>query len=120
MRRGIDEETYQRYLNAWVYLSTAFELSTDIGSFQRSSSPGKFWKETGERYCPKTAGNQIELRRKFTNFPVPKNADPIPKLFELEELAQLMRNAGIEVDAQSLAHSLRPFPTSVTTSNFES
>ena len=73
-----------------------------------------------ERYCPKTAGNQMELRRKFTNFPVPKNADPIPKLFELEELAQLMRNAGIEVDAQSLAHSLRPFPTSVTTSNFES
>ena len=46
MRRGIDEETYQRHLNAWVYLSTAFELPTDIESFQRSSSPGKFWKET--------------------------------------------------------------------------
>ena len=46
MRRGIDEETYQRHLNAWVYLSAAFELPTDIGSFQRSSSPGKFWKET--------------------------------------------------------------------------
>ena len=59
MRRGIDEETCQRHLNAWVYLSTAFELPTDIGSFQRSSSPGKFWEETVERYCPKTSGNQI-------------------------------------------------------------
>ena len=85
MRRGIDEETCQRHLNAWVYLSTAFELPTDIGSFQR-----KFWKETVERYCPKTAENQIELRRKFANFLVPKNADPIPKLFELEDLTQLM------------------------------
>ena len=46
MRRGIDEETYQRHLNAWVYLSTAFELPADIGNFQRSSSPGKFWKES--------------------------------------------------------------------------
>ena len=55
-----------------------------------------------ERYCPKTAENQIELRRKFANFLVPKNADPIPKLFELEDLVQLMRNAGIEVDAQTV------------------
>ena len=42
------------------------------------------------------------MRRKFANSPVPKNADPIPKLFELEDLAQLMRNAGIEVDAQTV------------------
>ena len=73
-----------------------------------------------QRYSPKTA-RKIELRRKFANFPVTKDADPIPKLVEREDLAHLMRNAGIEVDAQAvLGTFVAALPTSVTTLNFES
>lgn len=102
VRQGVFPEVYEMHLKAWVYFSTAFQLPTDVGRFRRSTSPGKFWKDTIEWYCPKHAGNQIELRKQFTNFPVPKGVDPIPKLYEIEDLAELMREAGMEVNTQTV------------------
>ena len=102
LRKNVSAETYEKHLKAWVFLSQAFELPTDLGRFRRSTSPGKFWQETVEWYCPKTTGNKTQLRKDFNNFHVQKGRNPIPALFGLEDHVELMRDAGIIVDSQSV------------------
>ena len=80
----------------------AFELPTDIGRFRRSTSPRQFWENTVKWYIPQTAGQQVTLRQQLTNFQVPKTSDPVQKLLEIEDHAELMRDAGIKVDDQSV------------------
>ena len=55
-----------------------------------------------EWYCPKTTGNKIQLRKDFNNFHVQKGRNPIPGLFGLEDHVELMRDAGIIIDSQSV------------------
>ena len=95
-------ETYEKHLKAWVFLSRAFGLPTDLGTFQRSTSRGKLRQETVEWYCPKTNGNKIQLRKDFNNFHVQKGRNAIPALFGLEDHVELMRDGGIIVDSQSV------------------
>ena len=73
-----------------------------LREIRRSTSLGKFWQETVEWYCPKTTGNKIQLRKDFNNFHVQKGRNPIPALFGLEDHVELMRDAGIIVDSQSI------------------
>ena len=51
---------------------------------------------------PQTAGQQVTLRQQLTNFQVPKTSDPVQKLLEIEDHAELMRDAGIKVDDQAV------------------
>ena len=98
LRRGVSSVTYDRLLRAWAFLSMAFELPTDIGRFRRSTSPRQFWENTVKWYIPQPAGQQLTLRQQLTNFQVPKASDPVQKLLEIEDHAELMRDAGIKVD----------------------
>ena len=100
LRRGVSSVTYDRHLRAWAFFSMAFELPTDIGRFRRSTSPRQFWENTVNWYIPQTAGQQVTLRQQLTNFQVPKTSDPVQKLLEIEDHAELMRDAGIKVDGQ--------------------
>ena len=104
LRRGVSSVTYDRHLRAWAFFSMAFELPTDIGRFRRSTSPRQFWENTVKwyRYIPQTAGQQVTLRQQLTNFQVPKTSDPVQKLFEIQDHAELMRDAGIKVDDQAV------------------
>ena len=96
-----------------------FLKPTDLGRFRRSTSPGKFWQETVEWYCPKTTGNKIQLRKDFNNFHVQEGRNPIPALFGLKEHVELMRDAGIIVDSLSMARSSLAFLLPSTNSKFE-
>ena len=102
LRRGVSSVTYDRPLRAWAFFSMAFELPTDIGSFRRSTSPRQFWENTVKWYIPQTAGEQVTLRQQLTNSQVPKTSDPVQKLLEIKDYAELMRDAGIKVDDQAL------------------
>lgn len=73
----------------------------DFGEAYLRGNSGKR-QQYVEHYCPTHAGNQIELRRQFTNFKIPQKCDPLEKLYELEDLAELMRWANIEVDTQTV------------------
>ena len=97
LRKNVSAETYEKHLKAWVLLSQAFELPTDLGRFRRSTFPGKFWQETAE-----TPGNKIQLRKDLNIFHVQKGRNPIPALFGLEDHVELMRDAGIILDSQSV------------------
>ena len=44
----------------------------------------------------------MTLRQQLTNFQVPKTSDPVQKLLEIEDHAELMRDAGIKVDDQAM------------------
>ena len=113
LRRGVSSVTYDRNLRAWAFFSMAFELPTDIGRFRRSTSPRQFWENTVEWYIPQTAGQQVTLRKKLTNFQVPKTSDPVQKLLEIEDHAELMRDAGIKVDDQAVYGAyIAAFPSS--------
>ena len=74
---GVSAETYERHLRAWVFFSQAFEIPTDAGRFQRSTSPVGFWEATLKWYLPQTAGQHITLRRQLTSFQVPNGSDPV-------------------------------------------
>ena len=50
---------------------------------------------------PQPAGHQITSRRQLTNFQVPTGSDPVQKFLEIDH-AELMRDAGIQVDVQSV------------------
>ena len=102
LRRGVSSVTYDRHLRAWAFFSMAFELPTDIGRFRRSTSTRQFWENTVKWYIPQTAGQQVTLRQQLTSFQVPKMSDPVRKLLEIEDLAELMRDAGIKVDDQAV------------------
>ena len=102
LRRGVSSVTYDRHLRAWAFFSMAFELPTDIGRFRRSTSPRQFWENTVKWYIPQTAGQQVTIRQQLTNFQVPKTSDPVQKLLEIEDHAELMRDAGIKVDDQAM------------------
>ena len=80
----------------------AFEPPTDKGRFRRSTSPRQFWENTVKWYIPQTAGQQVTLRQQLTNFQVPKTSDPVQKPLEIEDHAELMRDAGIKVDDQAV------------------
>ena len=103
LRRGVSSVTYGRHLGAWAFFSMAFELPTDIGRFRRSTSPRQFWENTVKWYIPQTAGQQVTLQQ-LTNFqvPIPKTSDPVQKLLEIGDQAELMRDAGIKVDDQAM------------------
>ena len=102
LRRGVSSVTYDRHLRAWASFSMAFELPTDIGRFRRSTSPRQFWENTVKWYIPQTTGQQVTLRQQLTNFQVPKTSDSVEKLLEIEDYAELMRDAGIKVDDQAV------------------
>ena len=102
LRRVVSSVTYDRHLRAWAFFSMAFELPTDIGRFRRSTSSRQFWENTVELYIPQIAGQQVTLRQQLTNFQVPKTSDPVQKLLEIEDHAELMRDAGIKVDDQAV------------------
>ena len=102
LRRGVSSVTYNRHLRAWAFFSMAFELSTYIGRFRRSTSPRQFWENTVKWYISQTAGQQVTFRQQLTNFQVPKTSDPVQKLLEIEDHAELMRDAGIKVDDQTV------------------
>ena len=102
LRRGISSVTYDRHMRAWAFFSMAFELPTDIGRFRRSTSPRQFWENTVKWYIPQTAGQQVTFRQQLMNFQVPKTSDPVQKLLEIEDHAELMRDAGIKVDDQAV------------------
>ena len=80
----------------------AFELPTDIGRFRRSTSPRQFGENIVKWYIPQKAGEQVTLRQQLTNFHVPKTSDPVQKLLEIEDHAELMRDAGMKVDDQAV------------------
>ena len=61
-----------------------------------------FWEATLKWYLPQTAGQHITLRRQLTSFQVPNGSDPVQKFLEIEDHAELMRDAGIQVDVQSV------------------
>ena len=42
----------------------------------------------------------MTLHQRLTNFQVSKTSDPVQKLLEIEDHAELMRDAGIKVDDQ--------------------
>ena len=44
----------------------------------------------------------MTLRQQLTNFQVPKTSDPVQKRLEMEDHAELMRDAGIKVDDQAV------------------
>ena len=44
----------------------------------------------------------MALRQQLANFQVPKASDPVQKLLEMEDHAELMHNAGIKVDDQAV------------------
>ena len=44
----------------------------------------------------------MTLRQQLTNFHIPKTTDPVQKLLEIEDHAELMRDAGIKVDDQAV------------------
>ena len=100
LRRGVSSVTYDRHLRAWAFLPMAFELPTDLERFRRNTSPRQFWDNTVKWYIPQTAGQHVTLRQQLTNFQVPKTSDPVQKLLEIEDHAELMRDAGIKVDDQ--------------------
>ena len=102
LRRGVSSVTYDKHLRAWAFFSVAFELPTDKGRFRRSMSPRQFWENTVKWYIPQTAGQQVTLRQQLTNFQVPKTSDPVQKLLEIEDHAELMCDAGIKVDDQAV------------------
>ena len=102
LRRGVFSVTYDRHLRAWAFFSMAFALPTDIGRFRRSTSPSQFWENTVKWYIPQTAGQQVTLRQQLTNLQVPKISDPVQKLLDIEDHAELMRDAGIKVDDQAV------------------
>ena len=102
LRRGVSSVTYGRHLRAWSFFSMTFELPIDIGRFRRSTSPRQFWENTVKRYIPQTAGQQVTLRQQLTNFQVPKTSDPVQKLLEIEDHAELMHDAGIKVYDQAV------------------
>ena len=102
LRRGVSSVTYDRHLRAWAFFSMAFELPTEKGRFRRSTSPRQFWENTVKWYIPQTAGQQVTLRQQLTNFQVPKTSDPVQKLLETEDHAELMRDAGIKVEDQAV------------------
>ena len=120
INQGVSAETYERHLRAWVFFSQAFELPADVGRFQRSTSPGGFWEATLKWYLPQTAGQQITLRRQLTNFQVPKGSDPEQKYLEIEDHAELMRDAQFKpmCNRFTVSTSLTFPPT--TNSKFES
>ena len=102
LRRGVSSVTYDKYLRAWAFFSMVFKLPTDIGRFRRSTSLRQFWENTVKWYVPRTAGQQVTLRQQLKNFRVPKTSDPVQKLLEIEDHAELMRDAGIKVDDQAV------------------
>ena len=102
LRLGVSSVTYDRHLRARAFFLMVFELPTDIGRFRRSTSPRQFWENTVKWYIPQTAGQQVTLRQQLTNFQVPKTSDPVQKLLEIEDHAELMRDAGIKVDDQAV------------------
>ena len=102
LRRGVSSITYDRHLRAWAFFSVAFELPTDVGRFRRSTSPRQFWENTFKWYTPQTAGQQVTLHQQLRNFQVPKTSDPVQKLLEIKDHAELMRDAGIKVDNQAV------------------
>ena len=102
LRRGVSSVTYDRHLRAWAFFSMTFELPTDIGRFRRSTSPRQFWESTVKWYIPQTAGQQVTLRQQLTNSHVPKTSYPVQKLLEIEDHAELMRDAGIKIDDQAM------------------
>ena len=102
LRRGVSSVTYDRHLRAWAFFSMAFALPTDIGRFRRSTSPRQFWENTVKWHVPQTAGQQVTLRQQLTNLQVPKTSDPMQKLLDIEDHAELMRDAGIKVDDQAM------------------
>ena len=77
-------------------------LAADIGRFSRSSSPRELWEATKKFYLPSTAGQHLALRKKLSNFPFPHGSDPVQKFLEIEDHAELMREAGIAVDDQEV------------------
>ena len=76
--------------------------SSTVRRFPRLSSPGGVGEAQLKWYLPQTAGQQITLRRQLTNFQVPKGSDPVQKFLEIEDHAELMHDAGIQVDVQSV------------------
>ncbi|CAN0278006.1 unnamed protein product [Ascophyllum nodosum] len=102
LRRGVSSVTYDWHLRAWAFFSMAFELPTDIEGFRRSTSPRQFWENTVKWYILQTAGQQVTLRHQLTNFQVPKTSDPVQKLLEIEDHAELIRHTGIKVDDQAV------------------
>ena len=102
LRRGVSLVTYDRHLRAWAFFSMAFELPTDIWRFRRSTSPWQFWEDTVKSYIPQTAGHQVTLRQQLTKIQEPKTSDPVQKLLEIEDHAELMRDAGIKVVDQAV------------------
>lgn len=99
---NVPEVVYERHLKCWVFFSQAFEIPVDVGRFRRSSSPGRFWRETVEYYCPQTTGNKIQFQKDFNAFSIPKGADPIEKYFQLEDHVARMRLTGMVVNDQTM------------------
>ena len=121
LRRGVSSVTYDRHLRAWAFFSMAFELPTDIGRFRRSTSPRQFWENTVKWYNPQTAVQHVTLRQQLTKTQVPKTSDPVQKLLEIEDHAELMRDAGIKVDDQAVYGAfVAALPLPSTNPKFES
>ncbi|CAN0407353.1 unnamed protein product, partial [Laminaria digitata] len=70
--------------------------------FRRSNSPGECWGETRKWYGARTVGQQIELRKKLTSFNIAKGSDPVEKFLEIEDVCEAMRDAGMDVDDQTV------------------
>ena len=102
LRQGVSEAMYERQLRAYGFLSQAFQIKTDIGRFRRSNSPGECWGETRKWYGARTVGQQIELRKKLTSFNIAKGSDPVEKFLEIEDVCEAMRDAGMDVDDQTV------------------
>ena len=102
LRQGLSEAMYERQLRAYGFLSQVFKITTDIGRFRRSNSPGECWEETRKWYGARTAGQQIELRKKLTYFNNAKGSDPVEKFLEIEDVCEEMRDAGMDIDDQTV------------------
>ena len=63
----------------------------------------------------------MTLRQQLTNFQEPKTSDPVQKLLEIEDHAELMHDAGIKVDDQAVyVPMLLLFPRPNINPKFES
>ena len=63
----------------------------------------------------------MTLRQQLTNFQVLKTSNPVQKLLEIEDHAELMRDAGIKVDDQAVYGSyVAALPSPIINPKFES